>query len=512
SNRQSSIVNRQSSLPTRQRLAIGADIPVKVYDDVLTAETGPGMVRWRALIGLGISGGLVPCPDAIAILLVAIAINRLALGLSLILSFSLGLAVILIAIGLAMVQSRRAFGRFSRVERLAPAISVFSAVIVLALGAALTWNAVNGTGFLTQSGVTDAAKPAVVGKQIRPAATFSLDAAQVVYVVLDAQGMYQLFAIPAAGGEVRMVTQAPYGIWNYTLAPDGRTLIYAALRADRGSDLWLWQPETGAQRLLLTCPEAACRNATFAPDGTRIVYEKLDISPDNVSGATTLWWFDLTTGETGALFQDTNLPGFGPAWSPDGAWISYIAPAMPTRIELHNLADGRRHDFPTMTSMSVVWRPIGASPGDALLLTDVDRATLREGQQALTHLLRFDVDSQQLVDISQAADVSDSWPAWSPDGEWIAFVRRLFTDGQPERGNQLWVMRADGRDARQVTDTANTLHQHVSWSADGRYLLYHRYDLDIPLAKPAVWLLDLHTGQPRQLANPGSQPAWLVRE
>jgi ABC-type nickel/cobalt efflux system permease component RcnA len=47
----------------------------------------PEAITWRSLVALGISGGLVPCPDAIAILLVAIAINRILLGLALIVSF-----------------------------------------------------------------------------------------------------------------------------------------------------------------------------------------------------------------------------------------------------------------------------------------------------------------------------------------------------------------------------------------------------------------------------------------
>lgn len=487
------------------RVAIGMDIPVKVYDDVLAVDTGSGMVNWRSLIGLGVSGGLVPCPDAIAILLVAVAINRIALGLSLIVSFSLGLAVILITIGMAMVQSRRLLGRFNQVERLAPAISVLSAFIVLGLGTALTWNAVHGAGYLTQAGVVETTKPAIVVKQDKPVTTFSLASARVLYVVLDAQGMYQLFMTPAAGGASIGITHAPYGIWNYTIAPGGNRVIYAALRADRGSDLWLWDPSSGEQHLLLACPDAACRNATFAPDGERIVYERLDISPQNATGATTLWWLDLMTGETDSVFQDASLPGFGPAWSPDGIWLSYIAPAMPTRIELHNLADGRSREFPTMTSMSIVWHPTGES----LLLTDVDREMLQAGQQTLTHLLRFDVSSEQIVDITQQNDASDSWPVWSPDGEWIAFVRRLFTDGQPERGNQLWVMRADGSDARLVTQVSDTLHQAVRWSPDGRFLLYHQYSLDKPLAKPAVWLIDLTNGESREVANPGSQPEWL---
>lgn len=493
----------------RQRIPIGAEIATRPFDAALQADSGT--VRWRALVGLGISGGLVPCPDAIAILLVAVALNRLALGLSLIVSFSLGLATVLIVIGLAMVQSRQLLARFSRIERHAPTIALLSAMIVLALGLGLTWNALSGAGYLSQNRVETAvaeSPPARPGlKSAKPLSSFSLHTARVLYVVLDDLGMYQLHSVSAAGtGEAPVVlTQAPYGIWNFTVSPDGRAVVYAALRADRGSDLWLWQAN-GRHELLLACPEAGCRNATFAPDGTRLVYERLDISPENVAGTTTLWWLDVASGQTAPLFQDANLPGFGPAWSPDGQWLSYIAPAMPTKIQLYNLTDGRSHEFPTLTSMSVVWSPDGRS----LLLTDINRATLREGAQALTHLLRFDVATAQLSDISQAETVSDSWPAWSPDGQWVAFVRRIFSNGQPERGNQLWLMRADGSEARALTQTNSLLHQGVSWSPDGRYLLYHRYDLETPLAKPTVWLLEVESGATRELVNPGSQPAWLV--
>lgn len=496
-----------SSPASRRRIAIGADIPVRVFDQALTADPDEGVVRWRSLVGLGVSGGLVPCPDAIAILLVAVALNRLLLGLSLIVSFSLGLAGVLIAIGLAMVQSRQLLARFGRVERHAASIAVASALVVLALGLGLTWNAVRGAGYLARAQVETAvsALPSPFPLKVHaPESTVSLETARVLYLVLDDQGMYQLHSYAMASGESVALTQATYGIWNFTLSPDRKMVVYAALRADRGSDLWVLDGN-GRNELLLACPQSACRNATFAPDAMRLVYERLDISPENFSDTITLWWLDLADGSTAPVFQDASLPGFSPAWSPDGQWLSYIAPAMPTKIRLYNLADDRSYEFPTMTSMAVIWSPAG----DSLLLTDVNRETLREGSQALTHLLRFDLTTAALTDISRQENVSDSWPAWSANGEQLAFVRRVFQNGQPERGNQIWVMRADGEEVRPVTQIPLTLHQGVSWSPDGRYLLYHRYDLETPLAKPAVWLVDLESGDSRELVNPGSQPHWL---
>ena len=93
------------------------------------ARFGRRTLLTSSLITLGISGGLVPCPDAIAILLVAIAINRIFLGLALIISFSLGLAIVLITIGLLMVSSSRLFKRMDAFNKFAPLMPVNTAVI-----------------------------------------------------------------------------------------------------------------------------------------------------------------------------------------------------------------------------------------------------------------------------------------------------------------------------------------------------------------------------------------------
>ena len=60
----------------------------------------------RALLALGISGGAVPCPDALAILLIALAAGHVLFGILIILGFSLGLGAVLIALGLALTSSR----------------------------------------------------------------------------------------------------------------------------------------------------------------------------------------------------------------------------------------------------------------------------------------------------------------------------------------------------------------------------------------------------------------------
>lgn len=75
-------------------------------------------VTWRSLLALGISGGLLPCPSALIVMLGAIALHRVAFGLVLIVAFSIGLATTLVTIGLLMVYSGRALGRLRLVARL----------------------------------------------------------------------------------------------------------------------------------------------------------------------------------------------------------------------------------------------------------------------------------------------------------------------------------------------------------------------------------------------------------
>jgi high-affinity nickel-transport protein len=63
------------------------------------------------LFALGITGGIIPCPAALVVLLSAFALHRIGLGFFLIIAFSLGLAAVLIGFGMLMVYGRRFLGR-----------------------------------------------------------------------------------------------------------------------------------------------------------------------------------------------------------------------------------------------------------------------------------------------------------------------------------------------------------------------------------------------------------------
>jgi ABC-type nickel/cobalt efflux system permease component RcnA len=91
-----------------------------------------------SLLAVGISGGLLPCPSALVVLLAAISLHRVAFGMILIVAFSAGLALSITGIGLIAVLAKQVFRRASFDGRLIRLLPAASALVILAAGLAMT--------------------------------------------------------------------------------------------------------------------------------------------------------------------------------------------------------------------------------------------------------------------------------------------------------------------------------------------------------------------------------------
>jgi len=100
-----------------------------------------GPVTWRSLLALGISGGLVPCPAALVLLLSAIALGNAGLGLVLVLAFSAGLAIVLTGLGLLLVYAKRLFKQVPSQRRLVKILPVVSALCIILIGSGISTRA-----------------------------------------------------------------------------------------------------------------------------------------------------------------------------------------------------------------------------------------------------------------------------------------------------------------------------------------------------------------------------------
>jgi nickel/cobalt exporter len=440
----------------------------------------PEALTWRSLIALGISGGLVPCPDAIAILLVAVAINRILLGLALIISFSLGLAVVLIVIGLLMVSSRRLFDRFSFLDKAAPVLPMVSAIIVLLLGLGLTWGAyVRAQANFYSSGA---------GKS-------GINEARVLYQVEGEDRVKQLFIADVKDGQAIPLTDETTNVVDFALSADQSQVIYVVQNDDLENSMWLVNIADGQSKKIFDCTDAACSQPIWSPDGSHVIFEYIALSGADATGLATLWWVDMRTDKVEPLFQEGKLPGANPRWSTDGKWLSY---ATAENIRLYNFETGESRVIKSTLGASAAWSVDGRS----VLYRDV----IIQNGQFITQLFVYDLDSQTSTNISPDLGFENILAAWSPGGEQIAVVRR---DLSVARGDQIWLMNSDGSDAHAITDAPNVLHGTLSWSDDGKYILYDLYDLDAFPLQAILQIVHIDSGKVTDLGIIGYNPKWI---
>jgi ABC-type nickel/cobalt efflux system permease component RcnA len=125
-------------------------MPVHSHGGRTHSHLPPARVSWRGLLALGVSGGLLPCPSALVVLLGSIALGQVGVGLALVVAFSLGLAATLTGLGLLFLYAGRIFerrlrtaGRWRPLLRIAPAIGSLALTIA---GVAIILRALGETG------------------------------------------------------------------------------------------------------------------------------------------------------------------------------------------------------------------------------------------------------------------------------------------------------------------------------------------------------------------------------
>lgn len=111
------------------------------HDGGAHSHAVPERLDLRGLVLMGVSGGVVPCPGALVLLLAALSLGKLLWGIGLLVAFSAGLAAVLSLVGAAAVLGRRWLDRFEVSSKALRVLPVLSSAAVSALGAALVLRA-----------------------------------------------------------------------------------------------------------------------------------------------------------------------------------------------------------------------------------------------------------------------------------------------------------------------------------------------------------------------------------
>lgn len=112
------------------------------------SHTPPEEITWRSLLTLGISGGLIPCPSALVVMLGAIALNKIGFGIVLVLAFSLGLAGALTGIGVLFIYAGKLLNKFPSSGKFIGVLPVFSALFISLIGLGIVYRGLLEMGII----------------------------------------------------------------------------------------------------------------------------------------------------------------------------------------------------------------------------------------------------------------------------------------------------------------------------------------------------------------------------
>ncbi|MCP4419643.1 MAG: hypothetical protein GY805_23785, partial [Chloroflexi bacterium] len=334
----------------------------------------------------------------------------------------------------------------------------------------------------------------------------------VLYLAEDGTNILQLFLASEPEWQPKQLTSETADILNYAPSPDGSQIAYAITLPGDSTIIRLFtlkNQSASTPQTVLTCENAECSQLLWHPDGRRLLYERR--KPPNFSRPQ-LWWLDTITGETVLLLEKETAVSSNARFSPNGNWVSFAA-SPDEGLVLYNFVDGRSQTFPSDVGTAAAWHPLGKQ-----LLIQNSRAVVFHGENNDTHsehdhdfsiavslyLATLGTKETQLLSSDGAYD--DGNPAWSPDGEWIAFGRRL---ARTSTGRQLWLMQADGSKAHALTEDISVHFGPPSWSPNGRFILFQQVNSNTPGQFPAIWLFEISTGKFRQIMANGLLPTWL---
>jgi TolB protein len=257
------------------------------------------------------------------------------------------------------------------------------------------------------------------------------------------------------------------------LSPDGATLLFQSNRGGRWA-LYTAAADGSDPRVLLDSGDDPS-TPSWSPDGRAIVYVA------NSGGSTEIF---VVNADGSGRRQLTQAPGDDehPHWGSDGRiyWDSgrttpdLSRPWNEHYQEVYSMAadgsDVRQH---TRCQALCTFASL-APDGSRLLYRKVIAQPGRNWSQAAgttnSEVFVADLDGGNERNLSQDP-AFDGWPVWSPDSQWVAFASNR--GGVPGVG-QVYVVRADGRDLRQVT-SGDWSNVQPSFSPDGKRIFSYRH-------------------------------------
>jgi Tol biopolymer transport system component len=344
--------------------------------------------------------------------------------------------------------------------------------------------------------------------------SFTIRQPRLAYLA-PAQGPASLYLLDPQSGESRLLYESAGGVQDYTLSANGAAIYLSERIGDSGSaiyrlDLAESSPEQppAAPALVYDCPQALCRAAAVSPLGDRLAFERTPFPGAAEAGLPQVWILDLLQpGEprlAGAPLHQT----LQPAWSPDGVLSFYDSTSQAYVFLEPNY--GGTVEFPNQTGQGGDWRAGGREFVAAEIeFLRVSETVTNLDALANSHLLLFNRIDGSIQDLTPGDDLEDAAPAFSPDGASLAFARKSLDPQRWTQGRQLWLLDLASGEARQLTNEPVQNHFAFAWSPAGDQIAYQRFDQTVLVEPPELWLINVLSGRAFRLLKGGYAPQWI---
>jgi dipeptidyl aminopeptidase/acylaminoacyl peptidase len=329
--------------------------------------------------------------------------------------------------------------------------------------------------------------------------TFEVRSSKVVYLVKTAEST-RLWIADIESKEVEPLTDESLVIFGFDTSRDGEFVIFAAFNEQGGIDLWRVSRRGGSSSLVLQCGPDRCTVPSISPNGKLIAYvrEAAGPSPDLQFGSPRIWVYNLETREDAPLYEDQQIIGYGPEWSPDGNYLSSYD-GIKDELRVLDLVTSGQFIIPTQTGSPITWS------GDSAYLAFTDIGTNEFGEHTRIRLAR--IAFKEINTVFGEEDERDYFYnalAWSPVSNGLAIGLRPAPN---DPASALWLMDPFGRDGLVIADQPELIYNNLQWDPWGRALLFQQFRIK-GAHEPEVAFLMPEFDEPFVLAE-GLVPRWL---
>lgn len=313
--------------------------------------------------------------------------------------------------------------------------------------------------------------------------------------------------------EPQVLVEAVAGVIDYEVVPEQASLITVEGQND-GSSLINWRELSGqfVRELVRCAADQSCRHPALSADGQWLAWQQRSVQRSSTGVLETGPWQvavkQLDPAEA-PLFLGPGGETHSPQWVPD-ARLALYSEELESLLLYQRVASGWQQlaSVEHQLGEQWTWSPDGRFVifPEVVLLEPTS-----SGISFFSHLIRVEAESGLSTDLSGTVQnrVEDASPAYSPDGLRIAFARKSLEPAEWSLGRQLFMMTADGSEARPLSNEPNFNHASIRWHPDGNRLLYVSFNQAILDPATEIWWYDLTTDQASLVVEGGFEPEWM---